>query len=319
MAEAPETIAARKASQELKAAKKEVARIKRQLKKAREELASLDLTTAAKMLEDILEDVPDTAKAIEAMVTNIEPPFKEVLQDIADTIEEVAEQSTKVIKEALDATLSGDLSPSDLDKAQRAADALAKLGGDDLAQRLVASDLKAMITEISKGLDEGLDIAKISRRLDLVKGLDSQRAARVLKLADVLADSDLTVDQIAARLERFRTKMLNERKKSIAATEARRLTEEARRLEADALGAKFKTWITTGDDRVSDDCQDNEAAGPIPIKDVFPGGVEQPPQHTNCRCSLAYGTSAAQRERMEAHSKERAERTATAKAADEAA
>jgi hypothetical protein len=49
-------------------------------------------------------------------------------------------------------------------------------------------------------------------------------------------------------------------------------------------------WITSGDDRVSDACQANEAAGWIAFDKEFPGGVMQVPQHVNCRCTNAYRT-----------------------------
>ena len=52
------------------------------------------------------------------------------------------------------------------------------------------------------------------------------------------------------------------------------------------LGLKTHRWVTSNDDRVSDECLENEAEGWINIGDEFPGGVTQPPQHPNCRCFL---------------------------------
>lgn len=48
-----------------------------------------------------------------------------------------------------------------------------------------------------------------------------------------------------------------------------------------------KEWVTAGDDLVSDECQANEAEGVIPVGQAFSGGVMAPPQHPDCRCSLA--------------------------------
>lgn len=48
----------------------------------------------------------------------------------------------------------------------------------------------------------------------------------------------------------------------------------------------LKEWLTVGDDNVSDDCQANEDAGPIPLDDAFPSGASAPPEHPNCRCDV---------------------------------
>ena len=49
-----------------------------------------------------------------------------------------------------------------------------------------------------------------------------------------------------------------------------------------------KSWLTIGDDRVSEDCQSNADAGWIPIDDPFPSGAQQPLQHPGCRCTALY-------------------------------
>lgn len=48
----------------------------------------------------------------------------------------------------------------------------------------------------------------------------------------------------------------------------------------------MKEWLTAEDDLVSDDCQLNADAGPIPLDDAFPSGASAPPEHPNCRCDL---------------------------------
>lgn len=52
------------------------------------------------------------------------------------------------------------------------------------------------------------------------------------------------------------------------------------------IGLK-KEWLTAGDDLVSEDCEENEDAGPIPLEDDFPSGDDAPPAHPNCRCAIA--------------------------------
>lgn len=48
-----------------------------------------------------------------------------------------------------------------------------------------------------------------------------------------------------------------------------------------------KAWITAGDRRVCAICRANAGVGPIPIERTFPGGVETPPQHPACRCTVS--------------------------------
>ncbi len=50
--------------------------------------------------------------------------------------------------------------------------------------------------------------------------------------------------------------------------------------------AMEKAWLTVGDDRVSEICLGNEAAGWIPMDEDFPSGDEKPLAHPACRCDL---------------------------------
>ncbi|MBN1629629.1 MAG: hypothetical protein JW990_07695 [Thermoleophilia bacterium] len=59
--------------------------------------------------------------------------------------------------------------------------------------------------------------------------------------------------------------------------------------ELQAAGLQMeKSWLTVGDDRVSEQCQMDEAAGWIPLDDVFPSGNDCPPGHVACRCCALY-------------------------------
>lgn len=47
-----------------------------------------------------------------------------------------------------------------------------------------------------------------------------------------------------------------------------------------------KSWLDSGDGKVSQGCLDNAAAGWIPLKDDFPSGHERPLRFPGCRCDL---------------------------------
>lgn len=47
-----------------------------------------------------------------------------------------------------------------------------------------------------------------------------------------------------------------------------------------------KAWDTVGDGKVSDGCQENAAAGWIPLDEPFPSGHDRPLRFPGCRCDL---------------------------------
>ena len=78
-------------------------------------------------------------------------------------------------------------------------------------------------------------------------------------------------------------KHIRTRARLIAVTETGQAYERGKQStvhRAEAAGVRFeKAWITVGDDRVSRDCQRNEAAGWIPEASRFPSGVMRPLDH----------------------------------------
>lgn len=190
---------------------------------------------------------------------------------------------------------------------------LAATAADSLLESVSAADIKAIGAKISEGLAAGKNARDIARTLEEIQGLDANRAATFEKFRAELETGNLTDAQIAAAEEREYQRLLRDRRETIARTEGRKAVSEGDMLEARTGGARYKVWQSQRDERVSDDCQDNEDAGPIPIDDVFPGGVDTPPQHPNCRCSVAYITSAELLPDIEAASREWAAETAEAK------
>ena len=218
------------------------------------------------------------------------------------------------------AILNGLTGPAD-PKAMAAAQNLAKRQAETLARGLVETQLNAMGQVVADGIAAGLHPHEIARNLDMVKGLDSGRAATMRDYVTYLDGIDPPLTQTAweRRLESQYQKLLADRKRVIAETETRYATGEANRLEAESRGAKFQAWMTVGDDRVSDVCRNNEAAGWIGLKDKYPSGHQTPPAHPRCRCTIAYRTAepdeaaknrAAQRAEATAKAKEQAQEAA---------
>jgi len=85
---------------------------------------------------------------------------------------------------------------------------------------------------------------------------------------------------------------LNNRAELVAVTEVGNAYEEGSRIMANRLnlaGLQIeKRWAGPNDDRTSKNCQDNLAAGWIPLADAFPSGAQQPLDHPGCRHTALY-------------------------------
>jgi hypothetical protein len=239
-----------------------------------------------------------------------------VMDAIRKATQDTANEAYTRFYNSMRDAISGDLSKEAYDKALNLADDAARIQAKTFAVNISRSDLQTMGKVVADGLAEGLDPKAIGRRLNMVKGLDPRRAATYQKMVEYMETLDITDEQLEKRAERLYQKLLRERKAGIAQHEARIATEHAREAEAKADGARWKTNITSGGPRVCSICQDNEAAGSISINEPFPSGHDTAPFHPgSCACSVAYGTSDAQKQRMDEHAAARAESTATAKEA----
>jgi len=81
-------------------------------------------------------------------------------------------------------------------------------------------------------------------------------------------------------MSRYRAQVIARNETSTALGQA--FVDRGRDLEIEA-----KEWVTAGDDRVSDLCRSNEAAGVIEFEKPFPSGHMTVPGHVQCRCACA--------------------------------
>jgi len=85
-------------------------------------------------------------------------------------------------------------------------------------------------------------------------------------------------------------KHIRNRAELIAVTETGNAYEEAAMIQSQGLQMAglpmVKSWLTVGDDRVSDGCQENQDAGWIPLDDAFPSGDMHPLRFPGCRCDM---------------------------------
>lgn len=99
-------------------------------------------------------------------------------------------------------------------------------------------------------------------------------------------DQGLTMDELATEIEGSFS-FSPERARMIARTETS-LADTAGQVAAykESGVVSGKQWTTSQDDKVSEECLANEAAGVIGLDEVFPSGDEAPPAHPNCRCAV---------------------------------
>jgi len=121
----------------------------------------------------------------------------------------------------------------------------------------------------------------------LVTQMDEETKRR---LADVISNGikdKRGIPGIQRDLRKAFTDMSRHRAELIARTETANALSTASLDSMKDMGIEGKEWVTAGDDRVSDECLSNEADGVIPVNQAFSGGVMAPPQHPDCRCTVA--------------------------------
>lgn len=105
-----------------------------------------------------------------------------------------------------------------------------------------------------------------------------------------------TAKAISDRYEEFRIGMpqkhIQSRAHLVAVQESAQAYESGNMIVAQDLkdaGLDIeKSWLTVGDDRVSEECRANQAQEWIPLDQAFSSGVANAPGHVACRCTTLY-------------------------------
>lgn len=121
----------------------------------------------------------------------------------------------------------------------------------------------------------------------LVKGMDAETKRRLAYTISQGIENKRGIPGLARDIRGTFADMTKYRSELIARTETASALSQASLDSMEDMGIDGKEWITAGDDRVSDECLGNEAEGVIPRGQTFSGGVDAPPQHPDCRCTVA--------------------------------
>lgn len=113
---------------------------------------------------------------------------------------------------------------------------------------------------------------------------DTTRTMLRRTLADALARG-LTPDELAAELMEDYA-FSDARALLIAETEIAMANSHGQLAGYTAAGLKSKRWLLSNDEGVCPVCEGNAEKGWVAIDAKFPGGVQAPLQHPNCRCAI---------------------------------
>jgi SPP1 gp7 family putative phage head morphogenesis protein len=121
----------------------------------------------------------------------------------------------------------------------------------------------------------------------LVTKMDVETKDRLAHVIGKAIKDKRGVDGLARDIRREFQDMTKYRSQLISRTETADALSQGSYERMKGIGATGKQWITVGDDKVAPECLGNEAEGIVPLDHVFSGGVSRPPQHPNCRCTIA--------------------------------
>jgi len=174
---------------------------------------------------------------------------------------------------------------------------------DAAVQAALKSGAAQMIADVDMGLSFDLKNPRA------VKYLDQYAAKQVTNINETTRDYlntimtesanegwsySKTAEAIIERFKEFQIgkpqEHIDSRAHLIAVTETGNAYVEGNLIVAkdlqDAGIEMEKSWSTVGDDKVSEGCQNNEAAGWIAIDQAFPSGHMRPLRFPGCRCDL---------------------------------
>ena len=191
---------------------------------------------------------------------------------------------------------------------------LADRAYESMWSQMVDSALNSIGDRLGEAIAQGKRPADIGAELAEVTQLNRPQAAALEKRRRYWESLGLPQHEVKERVDAEFERQLEKRRRVIAHTEGRRITSDARDKEAEIRGAVWKVWLSVGDDRVGEDHEENEAAGPILRTESFPSGDMHPPGRPNCRCTLSYARNEQTKDLMEDQIKKRRETKVPAEA-----
>ena len=167
--------------------------------------------------------------------------------------------------------------------------------GGTLIANLTTAQTNAVNTLLQNQIAQGMTSPYVlSQRAQQLVGLTEKEALYVSKVLTNLVAEGLPANTVNSQIERLANTLHKNRASRIARTEISNAynfgqMDSLRQATAEGWlpGLPEKNWMAGGANPC-EVCEDNEAAGYIPLEETFPSGDEHPTAHPDCQCSLAY-------------------------------
>jgi len=158
-----------------------------------------------------------------------------------------------------------------------------------------ASQINAVRALLHEQVSQGVASPYLlAQRIRPIVGLTEKEAGYVRKVMTSLVEEGLPAKIVNGQVERLANTLHRNRAFRIARTELSdaynfgQLDSVKQAARAGWLpGVPQKSWIAGGPNPC-EVCEENEAAGPIPLEDTFPSGDERPTAHPSCACSCSF-------------------------------
>jgi SPP1 gp7 family putative phage head morphogenesis protein len=235
------------------------------------------------------------------------------MDDVLDLFMEYLFKNSEILKSISEENIYNALLNTLQGKTREEILQIAKEKTGEMISNIDLATLEGVRETLKYGLENQLGVDGTARLLKDTVGLNKQQTQTVLKERNRLQKEGKTQEEIDKEIKKLTDTLSRERAKVIAQNEMRKAVQEGEQQVMKERGARFKVWITTQDDLVSDECQGNESEGPIGIDEIFSSGVATPPAHPRCRCSVSFITSDRQLDRAKERAKTRSEKTEQAK------
>ena len=120
----------------------------------------------------------------------------------------------------------------------------------------------------------------------VIDSVDGTTKAWVISQIGAGLENGMTANEIAKSMRDSMGDMIEMRSNLIAEAESANAISTIEMQIYKKSGITKQHWVTSHDERVEEQCLQNEAAGSIEIGKDFPSGVVAPPAHLRCRCFL---------------------------------
>lgn len=196
----------------------------------------------------------------------------------------------------IDAWASGRITP-----VESVLDSVSVMFVEDFAAILAEAYQRAW-DSAERDLKEDLEPSFVAlmrqRAAQKITGIDATTRDLIAALVDEAVRENWAYTKLAAALRKLfkgfitpvRQRHLRDRAELIAVTEVGQAyidgqMDLGRRREAAGVAIE-KSWLTVGDDRVSEGCRENQAQGWLPFAQAFKSGHASPLRFPGCRCAM---------------------------------